>query len=606
MGRKKELIAEVFDSVSDGLKNLYASKIKPIEMTYKFGEFYSPYLLDADFEAKPMVLLLGQYSVGKTSFIKYLLGRDFPGAHIGPEPTTDRFIAVMHGNEDKQTPGNALAVSANMPFRGLELFGNGFLQKFMGSQCDSPLLHHVTLIDTPGVLSGEKQRIGRTYSFTDVCAWFANRADVILLLFDAHKLDISDEFKEAIDSLKGHDDKIRVVLNKADMVDPQKLLRIYGALMWSLGKVVKTPEGVRVYIGSFWEQPLKGSEWTKQLLEAEMRDLLTDLKHVPKNATIRKVNELVKRVRLAKAHAYIVGHLKQQMPGMLGNKAKAQAKLLASLEDHFLKVHRAQSLPVGDFPDVQKFRGIMEAHDLSKFPKLDTKALAAMEDVLTREIPKLLAQFPAEGTDQSAPMQAMQSALTHAVPAGNPAIGSSEPPPPQLTYQQEAPPPPQYQQPYQQQAPPAGPFAGAPAPPGGPFGTAPPPAAWGIPPADVQRYNEVFSSLGPSNGLVSGGAARPVLEQSGLPVASLRQALVSPAPSHPSNPSPSLLTCADLWTTPDPLRASQIWTLSDIDRDGYLDAEEFAVAMHLTRECAQGRPCPDTLPFDITPPSKRR
>jgi hypothetical protein len=29
--------------------------------------------------AKPQVLLIGQYSVGKTSFIRYLLGRDFPG-----------------------------------------------------------------------------------------------------------------------------------------------------------------------------------------------------------------------------------------------------------------------------------------------------------------------------------------------------------------------------------------------------------------------------------------------------------------------------------------------------------------------------------------------
>ena len=86
MGRKKEQIAEIFESVADGLKNLYNAKIKPVEMAYRFGEFYSPYLLDADFDAKPMVLLLGQYSVGKTSFIKYLLGRDFPGAHIGPEP----------------------------------------------------------------------------------------------------------------------------------------------------------------------------------------------------------------------------------------------------------------------------------------------------------------------------------------------------------------------------------------------------------------------------------------------------------------------------------------------------------------------------------------
>ena len=70
-----------------------------------------------------------------------------------------------------------------------------------------------------------------------------------------------------------------------------------------------------------------------------MRDLLTDLKNIPKNAAIRKVNELVKRVRLAKAHMCIVGHLKKEMPAVFG-KEKTQAKLLGSLEDHFLKVHR--------------------------------------------------------------------------------------------------------------------------------------------------------------------------------------------------------------------------------------------------------------------------
>lgn len=74
----------------------------------------------------------------------------------------------------------------------------------------------MTLIDTPGVLSGEKQRIERSYDFIGVTSWFAAKSDLILLLFDPHKLDISDEFKRVISSLKGHDDKIRVVLNKAD------------------------------------------------------------------------------------------------------------------------------------------------------------------------------------------------------------------------------------------------------------------------------------------------------------------------------------------------------------------------------------------------------
>lgn len=65
-------------------------QIKPLEEAYKFGSFFSSLLSESDFEAKPSVLLLGQYSTGKTTFIKHLLGRDYPGIHIGPEPTTGK------------------------------------------------------------------------------------------------------------------------------------------------------------------------------------------------------------------------------------------------------------------------------------------------------------------------------------------------------------------------------------------------------------------------------------------------------------------------------------------------------------------------------------
>lgn len=35
--------------------------------------------------------------------------------------------------------------------------------------------------------------------------------------------------------------------------------QVYGALMWSMGKVFDNPEVVRVYIGSFWDQPLRNT-----------------------------------------------------------------------------------------------------------------------------------------------------------------------------------------------------------------------------------------------------------------------------------------------------------------------------------------------------------
>ena len=248
---------DIFESVVEGLQRIYKNKLLPLEEHYQFHDFHSPRLDDPDFTAKPMILLVGQYSTGKTTFIRYLLERDFPGIRIGPEPTTDRFIAVMYDEKEGCIPGNALVVDPKKQFRPLSKFGNAFLNRFQCSSVNSPVLKGISIVDTPGILSGEKQRTDRGYDFTGVLEWFAERVDRIILLFDAHKLDISDEFRRSIEALRGHDDKIRIALNKADMIDHQQLMRVYGALMWSLGKVLGTPEVARVYIGSFWDQPLR-------------------------------------------------------------------------------------------------------------------------------------------------------------------------------------------------------------------------------------------------------------------------------------------------------------------------------------------------------------
>jgi hypothetical protein len=40
-------------------------QVRPIEEAFKFSHFFSPLMTESDFDAKPSVLLLGQYSTGK-------------------------------------------------------------------------------------------------------------------------------------------------------------------------------------------------------------------------------------------------------------------------------------------------------------------------------------------------------------------------------------------------------------------------------------------------------------------------------------------------------------------------------------------------------------
>jgi EH domain-containing protein 1 len=386
--------AKAATSIVDSLKEIYRHKVRPVEEALKFGSFYSPLLTDGDFEGKPNVLLLGQYSTGKTTFIKHLLGQEYPGCNIGPEPTTDRFVVVMHGPEPRTTPGQTLAVQTDKPFTGLTAFGSSFLSKFEASQCDAKLLEEITLVDTPGVLSGEKQRINRGYNFEHVCEWFAARSDVILLLFDPYKLDISDEFKTVISCLRGHDDKVRVVLNKADGVSSQQLLRVYGALMWSLGKVFMTPEVCKVYVGSFNTEPLKTEHNSlgAELFEKEQSDLKRDLLDVPRRSCDRKVNEFVKRVRACLTHAKIIAHLRKQMPLMTGHADK-QRRLMDNLETEFQACVHEHHIPRGDMPNPRRFKDIMKGIQIWKLPKVDKKQMQMLEEVLTVDLPRVMREF---------------------------------------------------------------------------------------------------------------------------------------------------------------------------------------------------------------------
>ena len=123
------------------------------------------------------------------------------------------------------------------------------------------------------------------------------------------------------------------MLNKADQVSEQQLLRVCGALMWSLGKVFMTPEVCKVYVGSFNTEPIKTDvNKMHDIFQMEHEALMADLMNIPAKSCDRKVNEFVKRTRALRTHMMIIGDLWKQMPTAFGHEKK-QKKLLANIHE---------------------------------------------------------------------------------------------------------------------------------------------------------------------------------------------------------------------------------------------------------------------------------
>lgn len=111
---------------------------------------------------------------------------------------------------------------------------------------------------------------------------------------------------------------------------------------------------------------------------------------LPQNAVVRRINELVKRARSVKVHAYIIHYLRKQMPYVIG-KSEKQRKLLDRLDQEFLACSRRYNLPIGDFPPVSQYQRILhEIKDISDFKKLDKNMVYEMDKVLSHDIPLLL------------------------------------------------------------------------------------------------------------------------------------------------------------------------------------------------------------------------
>uniref|UniRef100_A0A8C2E8M0 Epidermal growth factor receptor pathway substrate 15 n=1 Tax=Cyprinus carpio TaxID=7962 RepID=A0A8C2E8M0_CYPCA len=104
------------------------------------------------------------------------------------------------------------------------------------------------------------------------------------------------------------------------------------------------------------------------------------------------------------------------------------------------------------------------------------------------------------------------------------------------------------------------------------FGPVPTDCPWAVKAEEKLKFDAIFDSLSPVGGMLTGDKVKPVLLNSKLPVDVL----------------------------------GRVWELSDIDRDGMLDKDEFAVVMHLVYRALESEPVPMSLPATLIPPSKRK
>ncbi len=225
------------------LLDLVEKELTPVALRYGYSEVP----LESNIKWRPQVLVLGNYSSGKSTLINEFLGGKIQ--RTGQAPTDDSFTVITFDETvpssgpvrvTEERDGRFLLNDPEYPFEGLKKHGQRFATHFRLKKVNSPFLKNLALIDTPGMLDSITER-DRGYNYQDVIGDLAQIADLVLVMFDPHK---AGTVREAHISLRDtlptrtFDDRVLFVLNRIDeCTSLSDLLRVYGTLCWNLSQI---------------------------------------------------------------------------------------------------------------------------------------------------------------------------------------------------------------------------------------------------------------------------------------------------------------------------------------------------------------------------------
>ncbi|XP_077461562.1 uncharacterized protein LOC144077581 [Stigmatopora argus] len=401
------------------LLNIYHSAIKPVEQAFKYNELRQHEVTDGEITSKPMILFLGPWSVGKSSMINYVLGLEDPSQELytGAEPTTSEYTVIMHGEKFRTIEGIVMAADSSRSFSPLEKFGQGFLERLVGYEMPHKLLERVTIVDTPGIIENRKQQ-ERGYPYNEVCQWFIDRADLIFLVFDPTKLDVGGELEMLFKQMKGRESQIRIILNKADSLTTQDLMRVYGALFWSMAPLINATEPPRVYVSSFWTREYE-VDTSRELFMKEEISLLEDLNQVIENQIENKIAFIRQHGIRVRIHSLLVDRYLQtyrQMLGWFSDPYEVIQDIVSDPDKYYIfkSILAKTNVSKFDLPTKEAYQDFFGVNPVSNFQQLSYHCswnggcmLDRLEKAISYELPGLLMSLGKETQASAKPATAL-------------------------------------------------------------------------------------------------------------------------------------------------------------------------------------------------------
>ncbi|EDV90690.1 midasin isoform X2 [Drosophila grimshawi] len=355
------------------IKKIYENAVKPLETLYKYRDLSNRHFSDPEIFSKPLILFMGPWSGGKSSILNYLTDNEYTpnSLRTGAEPSPAYFNILMWGNETEVLDGTQLA--ADYTFAGLQKFGQGLEERLRGLKMKSKLLEKVNIVEIPGILEVRKQ-VSRVFPFNDACQWFIDRADIIFLVYDPAKLDVGPETEAILDQLKGREYQTRIILNKADTVKPEELLRVQGALIWNISPLMSSAQPPLMYTTSLWTHPYQDGA-PARLLAAQERAFLRDLRTAIDKRIEHKIASARRFAVRVRNHAKMVDcylNTFYNHKTLFGNKKRIADDII----DHPQNYHIYEGLSTltnisrYDLPDPEVYRDFFRLNPLYEFKKL--------------------------------------------------------------------------------------------------------------------------------------------------------------------------------------------------------------------------------------------